>query len=478
MPVMTGPDPAELSDVVDRTADVARKYFDGLDDRPVRDARAEDVAAGFGGSLAEQGVGAAAALEELFGGLDAAVHSAGPKFFHFVNGGVTPASLGADWLASTLDQNPGAWVSTPLASRLEVVALGWLKELFGLPAEWGGVLTTGATMANFVALACARRWCALRAGVDIDAEGVAAAPPITVLGGGYTHPSDVKALGMLGVGRSRVHKLSRDEVGRVDLEAMEQRLRDLDGAPAIVIGSAGEVNAGDFDPLESMADLAERYGAWFHVDGAFGLFAAVSPRTRHLVAGVERADSVIADGHKWLNVPYENGFAFVRDASLLPDVFGSGASAAYLPDLDEPHPNFGYLGPEMSRRARSLPVWATLRAYGRDGYREIVERNCDLATVVARAVDEAPDLERLADVQLNIVCFRYRPQGMEDGDALNDLNRRIGEAALEDGRVFFGSTDYGGRTAFRPAFVNWRTREQDALLVPQVVRQLGASLTG
>jgi glutamate/tyrosine decarboxylase-like PLP-dependent enzyme len=473
---MAGPDPAELHDVVELTAKEADAYLAGIADRPVRDPRAEEVAAAFGGSLPEQGAGAVATLEQLFGALDGAVHSAGPKFFHFVDGGTTPAALGADWLASTLDQNPGAWVSSPLTSRLEQVSIDWLKDLFGLPADWSGVLTTGATMANFVALACARRWCALRAGVDVDAEGLAAAPPITVLGGGYTHPSDVKALGMLGVGRDRVRKLSRDAVGRVDLEAMEAALRDLAGAPAIVIGSAGEVNAGDFDPLPAMADLAQRHGAWFHVDGAFGLFAAVSPRTRHLVEGVERADSVIADGHKWLNVPYENGFAFLRDRALLPAVFGSGA--AYLPDIDEPRPNWGYLGPEMSRRARSLPVWATLRAYGRDGYREIVERNLDLARSLASAVDEAPDMERLAEVPLNIVCFRYRPPGSQDGPELDDLNRRIGEAAIEDGRVFFGTTDYGGRVAFRPAFVNWRTREQDALLVAQVVRELGEKLNG
>jgi len=473
---MAGPDPAELHDVVELTAKEADAYLAGIADRPVRDPRAEEVAAAFGGSLPEQGAGAVATLEELFGALDGAVHSAGPKFFHFVDGGTTPAALGADWLASTLDQNPGAWVSSPLTSRLEQVSIDWLKDLFGLPADWSGVLTTGATMANFVALACARRWCVLRAGVDVDAEGLAAAPPITVLGGGYTHPSDVKALGMLGVGRDRVRKLSRDAVGRVDLEAMEAALRELGGAPAIVIGSAGEVNAGDFDPLPAMADLAQRHGAWFHVDGAFGLFAGVSPRTRHLVEGVERADSVIADGHKWLNVPYENGFAFVRDRALLPAVFGSGA--AYLPDIDEPRPNWGYLGPEMSRRARSLPVWATLRAYGRDGYREIVERNLDLARTLAATVDAAPDLERLADVPLNIVCFRYRPPGADDGPVLDDLNRRIGEAAIEDGRVFFGTTDYGGRVAFRPAFVNWRTREEDALLVAQVVRELGAKLNG
>jgi glutamate/tyrosine decarboxylase-like PLP-dependent enzyme len=472
---MSGPDPAELHEVIELTAREAESYLDGIADRPVRDPRAEEIAAGFGGSLPDEGVGAATTLKELFGAMDGNVHSAGPKFFHFVDGGTTPAALGADWLASTIDQNPGAYVSSPLTSRLEQISIDWLKELFGLPAAWGGVLSTGATMANFVALGCARRWCALQAGVDVDADGVAAAPPITVLGGGYVHPSDVKALGMLGVGRERVRKLACDDIGRVDLEALERELGALDGAPAIVIGSAGEVNAGDFDPLVAMGDIAKAHGAWFHVDGAFGLFAAVSPRTRHLVEGVDRADSVIADGHKWLNVPYENGFAFVRDTALLAGVFGSGAP--YLPDIDEPRPNWGYRGPEMSRRARSLPVWATLRAYGREGYRAIVEHDLDLAQALAAVVDAAPDLERLADVPLNIVSFRYRPPGSEDGPELDDLNHRIGEAALEDGRVFFGSTTYGGRVAFRPAFVNWRSRVEDAELVAEVVREFGARLS-
>jgi glutamate/tyrosine decarboxylase-like PLP-dependent enzyme len=471
---MSGPSPDELPEVMDLAAREAAAYLKDIADRPVRDPSAEAVAATFGGPLPAEGVGAVRALEELVAGFDGAVHSAGPKFFHFVNGGTTPAALGADWLASTLDQNTGAWVASPLGGRLEQVAVDWLKELFGLPPAWGGVLTTGATMANFTALACARRWAGLRQGLDVEEAGMAALPPVPVFGSGYVHPSDVKSLGMLGVGRGQVRRLVRDEVGRLDVAALETALRDLDGAPAIVIASAGEVNAGDFDPVGDMADLAERYGAWLHVDGAFGLFAALSERTAHLVDGVERASSVIADGHKWLNVPYESGFAFVRDGTLLPQVFGSGA--AYLPDLDDPRPNWGYLGPEMSRRARSIAVWSTLRAYGRDGHREVVERNLDLAQHLAAVVDAAPDLERLADVPLNIVCFRYRPPGSEDGPALDDLNRRIGEAALADGRVFFGSTTYGGRTAFRPALVNWRTRESDVELVPQVVRELGASL--
>ena len=466
---MTAPDPAELPKVIDLASREAARYLESIAERNVRDPRAEEVALSFRGDLPDEGVGAEQALQELVAGIDGAVHSTGPKFFHFVNGGTTPAALGADWLASALDQNAGAWVATPLASQLEWIAIEWLLDLFGLPKDWGGVLTTGATMANFVALACARRWCGLQRGVDVDDVGLAGLPPIQVFGSGYVHPSDIKALGMLGVGRAHVHKLARDGVGRLDVEALEAALADLNGAPAIVIGSAGEVNAGDSDPIATMAELAHRYGAWFHVDGAFGLFAALSERTRHLVDGVELADSVIADGHKWLNVPYDCGFAFVRDRSLQPAVFGEGA--AYLPALDDPRPNWGYLGAEMSRRNRAFAVWATLRAYGRTGYRGIVENSLDLAQRLAATIDAAEDLERLADVPLNIVCFRSRPPGVPD-DALDDLNRRIAARVIEDGRVFFGSTSYDGKVAFRPAPVNWRNRPEDIDLIARVVQEL------
>jgi glutamate/tyrosine decarboxylase-like PLP-dependent enzyme len=471
---MTEPRPEELPEVIAFAAAEAERYLEGIDDRPVRDPYADDVALRFQGPLPEEGVGSLNALAELVDGFDGSVRSAGARFFHFVNGGTTPAALGADWFATALDQNVGAWVSTPLGAQIERAALGWLKELFGLPASMGGVLTTGATMANFTALACARRWAALELGVDPEEEGLAFLPPIPVFASGYLHPSDVKALSMLGMGRRSIRRFARDGTGRVDLEALEAALRARRGKPSIVVGSAGEVNTGDFDPIAAMGELAREHGAWFHVDGAFGLFAALSPRTEHLVEGVGEADSVAADGHKWLNVPYESGFVFVKDAALLPAVFTS--SAAYLEDPADPRPTWGYLGPEMSRRARALPIWATLRAYGREGYRGIVERHLDLAQHLAAQVDAAPDLERLADVPLNIVCFRYHPDGMDDEKELDDLNGRIADAVLEDGRVFFGSTVYDEKVAFRPAPVNWRNREEHLDLVVDVTRELGAEL--
>jgi glutamate/tyrosine decarboxylase-like PLP-dependent enzyme len=207
------------------------------------------------------------------------------------------------------------------------------------------------------------------------------------------------------------------------------------------------VNTGDFDPIDRLADLAEKHGAWLHVDGAFGLFARITPRAAALAGGIERAHSVIADGHKWLNVPYDCGFAFVREGRYLRPPFQ--LTAAYLPSDERP-------APEASRRARSLAVWATLRAYGRSGYRAMVEQHLDLAERLSERVDAEPELERLAETKLNIVCFRFRPEGLSE-EELDELNLALGQDVLEDGRVFFGTTRYRGKTAFRPAIVNWRT---------------------
>jgi glutamate/tyrosine decarboxylase-like PLP-dependent enzyme len=454
--------------------DAAVRYLAGLATAPVRDAPAESAADWFSVPLPERGVAATDALRDLIEhGFPAANRTNGPRMFHFVVGGVTPASLAADWLTSAIDQNAFSWVNSPLASRLESVALRWLKDLFHLPSDWGGVLVTGATMANFTCLGAARHWWADRQGVDAEASGLAGLPAVPVLSSGIIHTSALKALAMLGLGRDTVQRFELDGTGRLDLVGMEQALRALDGAPAILIGNAGDVNTGAFDPIDALADLAARYGAWLHVDGAFGLFARVSPVTASHAAGIDRANSVGADGHKWLNVPYDCGFAFVRDRTLLARTFA--ATAAYLPGLDDERPNYGYLGPEMSRRSRALPVWATLAAYGRAGYRQMVERHHALALRLAAAVDAAPDLERLADVPLDIVCFRYRPPDA-DPDSLDELNARLGADVLDDGRIYVGTTRYDGKTCFRPAIVNWMTTESDVDLIVTVIRELGARL--
>jgi glutamate/tyrosine decarboxylase-like PLP-dependent enzyme len=325
-------------------------------------------------------------------------------------------------------------------------------------------------MANFTGLAAGRRWWAERHGVDVDARGFGGLPAVPVLSSGYIHSSATKALAMLGIGRESVRRFALDDIGRLDLGAPRSSRNAASSAPAILVANAGEVNAGDFDPINAMADLAASYGAWLHVDGAFGLFVRVTPAAVEPGDGIERADSVTSDGHKWLNVPYDSGFAFVRDPRLLAGAFA--LSGAYLP-VPGDHASFGYLGPEASRRARGLAVWATLRAYGREGYRSMVERHLALARRLALRVDDAPDLERLADVRLNIVCFRFRPAGVAEAD-LDGLNTRIGKAILEDGRVYVGTTRYGGKVAFRPAIVNWRTTAADVDLITDVVRELGA----
>jgi glutamate/tyrosine decarboxylase-like PLP-dependent enzyme len=320
-------------------------------------------------------------------------------------------------------------------------------------------------MANFAGLAAARSWWGERQGIDVGENGLAGAPAVPVFATEHIHASATKSLGMLGIGRSSARK--------VDLVALESGLRELGGEPAIIVATAGEPNAGAFDPIAEMADLADRYDAWLHVDGAFGLFARLSPRARALVDGVERAASVSSDGHKWLNVPHDCGFAFVRDPRHLAKAFSE--SAAYLPVHDQEHPSYAHIVPEGSRRARAFAVWATLKAYGRDGYREMVERHLDVAQHLAARVDAEPELERLADVPLNVVCFRWRPEGVSE-DALDELNSRLGAELLRDGRVFAGTTRYDGKVALRPAIVNWRTQEADVDLLIDVLLELAPAL--
>jgi glutamate/tyrosine decarboxylase-like PLP-dependent enzyme len=459
----------QLDAALELAAVRAREYLRGVANEHVLRPDTEVAIERWTDPMPEEGDGTLAALRELADrARETATRSSGPRFFHFVMGGGTPAALAADWLTSAYDQVAYAWASSPFAARVEQIAIEWLRQLFELPSEFGGVFTTGATMANFVALAAARNRWAERHGVDVEEHGVANLPAPLILSSGYLHPSAVQAIGMLGLGRANIRQLVADAAGRLDLASLERELSNYPGT-AIVIANAGEVNAGAFDPIADIAALCERHDAWLHVDGAFGLFARLAPGTRALTEGVERADSVIGDGHKWLNVPYDCGFAFVREVARVPRALNVGAP--YLPAADDPHPNFGFLSPENSRRARAISVWATLRAYGRAGYRQMVERHLALAQHLAARVDRAPELERLADVPLNIVCFRARPDGLTEPE-LNEFNERLGATIRADGRVFVGTTTYAGKTALRPAIVNWQTQADDVDLLVSVTREL------
>jgi glutamate/tyrosine decarboxylase-like PLP-dependent enzyme len=464
----------DLARLAPEIAEALSRAMATADDRATLPTGAEAALSELDVPLPESGEGTYPVLARLRELVDAAgANTNGPKCFHFVIGGTTPAALGADLLATIHDTVTYTWVTSPVGVTLELQALAWLKELFGLPRAWSGIMVTGASMANFVSLAAARQWWAERHGVDVSARGLSGLPPMPVLSSGYVHASARKVLALLGHGRDVVTVCSQEPSGRLDPALLERELARLGGAPAVVVLNAGEVNAGDFDPIAGAIEIARRHDCWVHVDGAFGLFARLSPRTEHLARGVEGADSVTVDGHKWLNVPYDAGYAFVRDHDLMVKAFRY--TADYLPAPDDPRPTLGALGPESSRRARGFATWATLAAYGREGVRRLVEHNLDLALHLAAGVDEAPDLERLAEIQLNIVPFRYNPGGLDEA-ALDDLNRRLGEAVLADGRFLIGTSKLGGRTIFRPAFSNWRTRIEDVDELVAVLRELGAKL--
>jgi len=461
---------AEIDALVRQLKECLPDVIQQTDNRIALAPNAAAVLANFREPLPQKGSGAQAAIERLLElNETAGGNTGGPKCFHFVIGGSTPAALAADLLATAYDALTYTWVLSPVGVEMELQALDWLKELFELPQDWSGVMVTGGTMANFVCLAAARQWWGEQHGIDVSEVGLAGAPQMPVLTSGFVHASTLKVLAVQGIGRGNVQRFARDDFGRLDLEAMDAALTALDGKPALVIINAGEVNAGEFDPVNDVIELARQHNCWVHVDAAFGLFARLSPRTAHLVEGVERADSVSVDGHKWLNVPYDSGYSFVRDYGLMARAFHY--SADYLPDGDSARATPGAIGPESSRRARSFAVWATLKAYGRDGQRRIVEHCLDIAAHFADRVRETDSLELMNDPQLNIVAFRYNPGGLDE-EALDRMNEELGKAVLADGRFLVGTSKIGARTVFRPAFSNWRTRREDVDEFAEVVLEI------
>jgi len=375
-------------------------------------------------------------------GSAATVATTGGRYFGFVTGGTLPAALAANWLAGAWDQNAGLAVMSPVSAKIEEIVLAWVLELLNLPPTCGGGFVTGTTMANFAGLAAARTALLKRRGWDVEQSGLFGAPPLRVIVGDEVHVSLLKALSMLGLGRSRVTRVPTDGQGRMKLE----ELPELDGDTLICV-QAGNVNTGAFDPAAEICARAREVGAWVHVDGAFGLWAALSPRYAHLLAGADAADSWAIDCHKWLNVPYDSGLAIVRDAEQLRNAFS--LSAAYLQTGGVREP-FQYT-PEASRRARGIELWAAIRSLGRTGLSDSIERNCRQAALFAGRL-RAAGFEVLNDVVLNQVLVSF-------GSAEN--TRRVIAGVQNEGTCWCGGTEWHGRTAMRISVSNWSTSDQD-----------------
>jgi glutamate/tyrosine decarboxylase-like PLP-dependent enzyme len=434
-----------------------------------------ELAARFEASLPRRG----APLETILGDLETRsagglAGGTGGRYFGYVTGGSLPAAAIVQAWTAAVDQNVGMWPLGPAAVELEQMTIRWLGELLGFPAA-SGYFGSGATMANTLGLGVARHWFGRKHGVDVAERGVRALPELGVYASGELHLSDHKALRTLGLGSGCVRTIPIDEryAMKVDLlaEAIE---RDRAGGvePAIVIAMVGSVNTGASDSVEAIADVCEQYGLWLHVDGAFGAFFRLWEPAAALVAGLERADSLAVDGHKWLNVPNGVGFVLLRDADLHREAFAG--SAAYL--TPGAGANLHELGIEASRSWRGACVWAALTFLGRDGVVELVTRCCELAQGLARDIEASPRLELAAPAPTNTVCLRYRPEGWPDGAQLDDLNRRIQADVVGAGEVFFTGAELANSFCQRVAIVSWRTTEADVRMLREAVEEAGARL--
>ncbi|HEX3199015.1 MAG TPA: aminotransferase class V-fold PLP-dependent enzyme, partial [Propionibacteriaceae bacterium] len=431
-------------------------YLEGLPDRPVRStASLAELRATLGGPLPEE----SAESREVIAALATAVEpgvlpSSSGRFFGFVVGGATPAAVAADWLTSVWDQNAGLYILGPAASVVEEVAGGWLADLLGLPKQVSVGFVTGAQLANTTALAAARYEMLRRVGWDTERDGLCRAPRLRVIAGQGRHGTIDRALRLLGLGTASIVEVEMDAQGRMQVAALRQALERDDG-PTIVCAQVGNVNTGAVDPVGEICELAHEHGAWVHVDGAFGLWAAASPRLRGLVAGVERADSWATDAHKWLNVPYDSGLVFCAH----PDAHRAamGVRASYLMHSADGQRDALDYNPEHSRRARGFAVYAAIRALGRSGIAEMVERCCAMARRFAEQLAAADGVEVLNEVVLNQVLVRlHAPDGDDEGHT-----DRVLERLQHDGTCWMSGTVWKGQAAVRISVSNWSTSADD-----------------
>jgi glutamate/tyrosine decarboxylase-like PLP-dependent enzyme len=436
--------------VLDRARELALAYLATLPDRPVRAAGEAEALLG---PLPAAGEDPVAVLNALAAGAEPGlVASAGPRYFGFVTGGALPIAVAAEWLSSAWDQNAGLHVMSPAAAAAEQAVAGWLRELLGLPASASAGFVTGAQTANLTALAAARHGVLERAGWDVERDGLQGAPRVRVLAGEEAHVTVFNALRLLGLGTGTVESVPADGQGRMRADALGEALARGAGAPTIVCAQAGNVNTGAFDPLKEIVAACRERGAWCHVDGAFGLWAAAAPGRAHLTAGAGAADSWAVDAHKWLNLPYASAVAFVAHPEA--HTAAMRLTAAYLTTAGPTERNGADWVPEASRRARVFPVWAALRFLGRHGVADLVERCCALASRMAARLDAHARAAVLNDVVLNQVLVR-----IDDDDAATDATvRRV----QEDGTCWLGGTRWHGRAAMRISVSGWATTEEDA----------------
>lgn len=435
-----------------RARDLSLRYLEGLPDRKIaQHPDHEDLVAALGGPLADQGVDPAQVVEQLAQGADAGlVATNAGRFFGFVEGGVLPAAMAADWLTSAWDQNPGFYVLSPAAAVVEETVASWILDLLGLPMTHSVGFTTGAQMAIVAGLAAGRHHVLARAGWDVEADGLVGAPPVRVIAGAECHVTVGRALRFLGLGEKKVTVLPAARQGRMDAAALRDEL-GRSSSPTIVVAEAGNVNSGSFDPLHDIATATREHGSWLHVDGAFGLWAAASPRYCQLVDGIELADSLATDGHKTLNVPYDSGIVICAH----PESHRTALSlvAPYLVRADERTRNGSDWTLESSRRARAFALWAALRSLGRQGTARLVEDLCSHAQRFATSLSRHPDIEVLNEVVFTQVLFRV---GDDD-----ERTRRTGKLVQADGRAWIGATVWGDAVALRISVSDHATSSDD-----------------
>lgn len=446
----------EFARVLNRIAAYAAAYRAGVSDRPHRpEIGYVEMRARLDGPTPEQGAPIDAIVEELIERAEPGLAAmTGPRFFGWVIGASEPPGMAVDWLTSAWAQNTGNAHATPSASAIEEVAGQWLLDLLDLPRESSVGFVTGATIANFTCLAAARGEVLRRAGWDCEAQGLFGAPPIHVVLGEEAHSTVFSALKYLGLGTERVVSVPIDRQGCMRADAFEAAIRPLNG-PIIAVAQAGHINSGAFDPFADIAPIAREKGAWLHVDGAFGLWARASRELASLAAGVELADSWGTDGHKWLQTPYDSGYAIVRDREAHRRAMLIAAS--YLPEGNERHPA-DYV-PELSRRARGFGTWAMIKSLGRAGIADMVTRHCTLARRMADKLSVESDIEIMNEVVLNQVAVRC---GTDlDGERADALTQRAIARIQREGECFVGGAIWGGRQIIRVSVIGAGTTEGD-----------------